>query len=108
MSRRSRYVVLALGVLYAAFWLWYGGESDPLTPDEVAAYMARLEEIAARSEHSDPELRRAFAELASQDDGREYYMINLMKYREKAQYPPGYEYDDAGVEVFLSKRFELL
>ncbi|NQZ96601.1 MAG: hypothetical protein HRU01_08830 [Myxococcales bacterium] len=94
MRRSDLILVGVLAVTYAVFWLWYGGSGTPLTSGEVDAYLAKLEEIAARSEHSDPHTREAFRTLLREDDGNEYYMVNLMKYREKAEYPPGYDYDD--------------
>ena len=47
-----------------------------------------------RRGHVDEELFEAFRTLAEDDDGREFYMVNLMRHREKAQYPPGSPYDD--------------
>ena len=94
MPRSSRIIAAAVAVVYAMFWLWFGGSGDPLTAEETASYLRRMEEIAARSQHSDPAVRAAFATLATQDDGNEFYMVNLMKYREKALYPPGSEYGD--------------
>jgi hypothetical protein len=35
-----------------------------------------------------------FRELAKNDDGREYYMVNLLKFHEKALYPAGSPYGD--------------
>jgi len=94
VPRSSWILAGSLALLYAVFWIWWGGSGSPLTDVEVASYLARLEEIGARSSHSDPAVRKAFAALADQDDGNEFYMVNLMKYREKALYPPGYDYDD--------------
>jgi hypothetical protein len=83
-----------LGVVYLAFLLWYGGSGDPLTPVEREAYLERLSEIAERRDEANPEIRGAFEVLISQDDGNEFFMVNLMKLREKAVYPEGYDYDD--------------
>lgn len=94
MSQSSRVVIGALGVVYLAFFLWYGGRGEPLTPVEREAYRARLTELAERRGEANPELLEAFESLFSQDDGDEYFMVNLMKFREKAVYPEGYDYDD--------------
>ena len=94
MPNSSRIVFVSLFLLYAAFWVWYGGSGDPLSEEEARVYLARMQEIAAASAHSEPRLGQAFSQLSSQDDGNEFYMINLMKFREKAAYPPGYDYDD--------------
>ncbi|MEM9175284.1 MAG: hypothetical protein AAGC67_08610 [Myxococcota bacterium] len=94
----SRIVLFATLVLYVTFVLWYGGSGTPLTAEETEAMLARIE--AGRSdeeEHAeahDGDLLESFRVLASQDDGDEFYMLNLMRYREKALYPPDAPYDD--------------
>ena len=94
MSRSSLILTAALAATYAAFWVWWGGTGQPLTPDEAVVYLARLETIARENGNPESKTVRAFRELIPQDDGNEYYMINLMKYREKAEYPPGSPFDD--------------
>ncbi|MCR9095293.1 MAG: hypothetical protein NXI30_13820 [bacterium] len=90
----SRIILLLSALLYLAFLLWYGGSGTPLTPEETEAVLARIE--ANQSAHSahDGDLLESFRVLASQDDGDEFYMLNLMRYRQKALYPPGAPYDD--------------
>lgn len=94
MGNTSRFVFASLFTLYAAFWLWWGGSGEPLTAQESARYIERLREAGQRSSHSEPGLIEAFERLVAEDDGREYYMVNLMKLREKALYPPELDYDD--------------
>ena len=94
LSQSSRIIVGVLGVVYLAFLLWYGGSGEPLTPVERETYLARLTELAERRGEENPEIRDAFETLFTQDDGNEYFMINLMKFRETAIYPEGYDYDD--------------
>ena len=94
MSRRSLILVGVLTAVYVVFWIWWGGSAEPLTQQEADAYLARIEAIGREAGRPNSETFQAFRELATEDDGNEYYMINLMKYREKAVYPPGYDYDD--------------
>lgn len=94
MSRSSLALTAILAAVYAAFWLWWGGAGQPLTPGETGEYLSRLEAIARASGKPESKTVKAFRELVTQDDGGEYYMINLMKYRAKAKYPPGSPYDD--------------
>ncbi|MEE2665018.1 MAG: hypothetical protein VX681_12955 [Myxococcota bacterium] len=94
VSRRSRITAVVLGVLYLAFWLWWGGSGEPLSEQAAAVYLGKLEALSAQSEHPNSKTLSAFRSLVGQDDGNEYYMVNLMKFRDKALYPPGYDYDD--------------
>lgn len=79
MSRFTgpRILALALGLLYAVFWYWYGGAGRPLSADEVAHYMARLDALAAGAPGSFG-LRAPLEAWARADDGREFFMVNLV------------------------------
>jgi hypothetical protein len=83
-------VVLPLAALYVAFLLWYRGGGKPLTPEEKERYLAALR-VTAR----DAEGLRHLAEverLLERDDGKEFVMHNVIRYRKTALYPPGYDY----------------
>lgn len=72
-----RILTLALALIYAGFWVWYGGAGKPLSPDEVDRYMARIDAMA--SDHASPFGARATIEAwARADDGREFFMVNLV------------------------------
>jgi len=94
MSGPLLHVVLPLAALYAAFLLWYGGSGRPLTREEIEGYLAALRrnagEGAAGLIHLD-EVER----MVERDDGREFVMQNLIRYRQKALYPPGSGYGDS-------------
>jgi len=80
---------LALLLLYIAFVVWFGGRGRPLTATEIEAYMAELEALATEANKQD--LLTGVRSLLAQDDGREFVMQNLVRYRAKALYPPGHE-----------------
>jgi hypothetical protein len=85
-------IVLAVAALYGAFLFWYGGRGRPLTSDEIET---RLRQLAERNQ--DPHgqaLLQDVRDLVSQDDGREFVMQNLVRYRPKALYPPGHDFGD--------------
>ncbi len=88
------FVVIVL--LYAAFLLWYGGKSRPLSEDEVDTLVARIWRSAGKQglPEEEPALLREFRVLAGSDDGRDYYMVNLIKFRKKALYPEGSPWGD--------------
>lgn len=69
-------LIILLALFYGAFWLWYGGNGRPLTPEETQHYFARLD---ARSGHErNPAIREALEKWARLDDGREFFMVNLI------------------------------
>lgn len=62
-------------VIYLLFRAWYDNWRGPLRPAEVDAYMTKVES-GPGARHNDPAIVRAFLEA---DDGREFYMFNLVK-----------------------------
>jgi len=82
--------------LYGFFLLWYGGRGKPLNPKEVDALLVKMQERAGKAGQKVEEspILMEFRDLAKSDDGREYYMVNLLKFRKKAQYPADSPYGD--------------
>lgn len=78
--------------LYAAFVAWYGGSGSPMTPAETDALFATIAERASKEPNPDGHLREHLKALAAQDDGNEFFMVNLIRFRDQAQYPPGHDY----------------
>jgi hypothetical protein len=93
MSGSTLIVILPLAALYVAFLLWYGGRGKPMSRDEVERLLAPLRERAhderGRSHLADVE------RLVARDDGREFVMHNVIRYRKKALYPPGHDYGES-------------
>lgn len=85
-------VAMLMAVLYAAFVLWYGGRGKPLSAQETERFMAALAERAEGPEGG--VLLSQVRELVSKDDGREFVMQNLARYRARAQYPAGTAFGD--------------
>jgi hypothetical protein len=83
--------VLVPAALYGAFLWWYGGRGTPLGADEIDAGMRALAQSAG---HDQQPLLEQVRQLLTQDDGREFVMVNLVRYRPKALYPPGQEFGD--------------
>jgi hypothetical protein len=90
MSTELMISAVVFAFLYLAFLSWYGGKGKPLTVVEVDALLAEIIKRAGKpnSEEESPILDQ-FRELAKNDDGQEYYMVNLLKFRQKALYPEG-------------------
>lgn len=68
------WIIAALA--YLVFAAWYFNWKGPLTDDEVTAYMAQFANSSSSSP-TDPDVLRAFME---QDEGREFVMLNLVRF----------------------------
>jgi hypothetical protein len=74
----------AAAVLYGAFSLWYNNWRGPLTKDEVETYIGRL----TRNPQVTPERLDAVRRFLESDDGREFYMVNLIStFKEPVEMP---------------------
>jgi hypothetical protein len=67
-------------ILYMAFFFWYGGKSRPLTQTEVDAFIAEIQRASGKEAASEGSLLKQLRELCEGDDGREFYMVNLLKF----------------------------
>ena len=85
-------ITLPLLALYFLFLKWYGGKGKPLRPDEIEAFFNTLGKMNLSESEKEiiPEIQR----LLTNDDGQEFVMQNLVRYRPKALYPAGYSYND--------------
>ena len=90
----SHWITIALPLLaiYVAFVVWYGGIGKPMTQEEKDAALRALA-ATDTSEHTQAAINEV-RELLANDDGKEFIMQNLVRYRPKALYPPGYHYSD--------------
>jgi hypothetical protein len=88
-------VLLACTLIYLLFLLWYGGRGRPMDAREADALLERVHQTAqAAGDSLNPELLPALREAIRDDDGREFVMVNLIRYRQKAVYPPGWNYGE--------------
>jgi hypothetical protein len=85
-------IAIPLLALYLLFLLWYGGKGKPLTAQEIQAFFDTLGKMDLSESEKEiiPEIRQ----LVAKDDGGEFVMQNLVRYRPKALYPAGYNYND--------------
>lgn len=78
-----------LAVIYVAFLIWYSGSGKPLSKQEVQRYISILEKRSTGRGEAAENSTRAFHKFALEDDGKQFFMCNLVKYRDKAQYNDG-------------------
>lgn len=91
-----RLLVAALVLSYAAFLAWYDADGGVLDDTDLDAYFVQIRERASASEGEGHGMEQLFEELrrlAASDDGDEFYMLNLIDFREEALYPAGSGFD---------------
>ena len=77
------------GSIYALFLFWQNRWfSKPLTEVEVDAYLDRLATSGKEQESADTD-QASFGAFLLADDGKPFYLVNLMQYRKQAHYPDG-------------------
>ena len=85
-------IVVSLTLIYVFFWFWYGGNGQPMSPQEIEEALAKLQNTdPARDNSAEIEDLR---DLLASDDGKEFVMQNLVRYRAKALYPEGSHFGD--------------
>lgn len=84
---------LPLALLYGLFLYWYGGFGTPLSADEIHDLEARIAQMAPTSE-----VGERLLEFARSDDGREFFMVNLNRYRATPRYADGRDTGGASAE----------
>lgn len=82
-------IAIPLLAVYGLFLVWYGGRGQHLSPAEIDRF---VQELGALS--TDEAVLQELRTLIASDDGKEFVMQNLVRYRPKALYPPGYNYGD--------------
>jgi hypothetical protein len=83
-------IILAtvLLVLYMAFWVWHSPWARKLTKAEIDHYMALLEKLPVPPEEVEAIASR-FRRWAEADDGKPFYMFNLIHFFPQVRTFPG-------------------
>ena len=97
MFRGPRLLFLILLSVWGLCAWWFTPAGGALTAAEIDAY---IEQIRARVDGPvDPGLIAELRTLAASDDGRAFVNVNLIRFRDKAAYPPGSGYGDDPLEA---------
>ncbi|BDI60817.1 hypothetical protein [Qipengyuania nanhaisediminis] len=118
---RAKWIWLAsLGLIYAGLWIWYGGNGDPISEDEGLEMLAEVERLHGVRLEDTPEgsMTRNLRDMLPNDDGKEFYAVNL---ETRAEGPEALEaeakyaaivmpllLERGGHPVFLSERAGLM
>jgi len=76
-------------VIYIVFLLWYFGSRRPLSKEEAERCISIMEKRAGGPNPVTNNATAAVRKFALEDDGKQFFMCNLVKYHEKAQYTDG-------------------
>jgi len=71
--------VVFLALLYGGFWIWYGGNGDPITQAEGKSMLKQIEQVHGIKFEETPEgsMSRNLLAMLPNDDGKEFYAVNL-------------------------------
>jgi len=101
---RTRWIWLVLVGLYATFFGWYTSFEGPLSADEIAHYMARIE---SREPPPSPERVAMLREFMEQDTGDDFVMVNVIDMYETPLQIEGVQPGESSDEV-LAKYMEYM
>jgi hypothetical protein len=82
------FAAVLLGI-YILFLLWYYWSRGPLSREDVERYVSVLEKRAGGPNPATKSATDNVREFALRDDGKQFFMCNLVKYRDKPQYKDG-------------------
>jgi hypothetical protein len=79
MNREKWIWRASLGLIYASFWIWYGGNGDPISEEEGLEMLAEVERLHGVRLEDAPEgsMSRNLRAMLPYDDGKEFYAVNL-------------------------------
>jgi hypothetical protein len=77
-------ILLSVGAaclgFFLAFWFWHSPARRKLTQPEIGLYLAAIERQVFLPEGDKPKVLARLRNWAEVDDGRPFYMLNLMRY----------------------------
>ena len=101
---RTRWIWLVLVGLYAIFFGWYTSFEGPLSVDEIAHYMARIE---SREPPPSPERVTMLRKFMEEDTGDDFVMVNVIDMYETPLQIEGVQPGESSDEV-LAKYMEYM
>ncbi len=79
MSKAKIIWAALLAILYDSFWVWYGGNGDPISQADGENMLAQIEQLHGFKLEDTPEgsMSRNLTAMLPKDDGKEFYAVNL-------------------------------
>ncbi len=98
----------ALALIYGIFLWWYGGSSDPVTEQELNDYIEAFKAVNNDGATDPADGIKYMQRLAASDQGGEFFMVNLMDFRDVATYPPESPWADDPDALAADARYSAL
>ena len=89
--------------IYILFLLWYNGFRKPLSKEEAGHYISIMENRSGGPNKTTGNAIENLRKFALEDDGKQFFMVNLEKYRDQPQYQDGL--DHLGTSLEADKRY---
>lgn len=71
------------------FLFWYYGSGKPLSNEEVESYISIIEKRAGGPNAATNSATADLRKFGLEDDGKQFFMVNMEKYNDKPQYEDG-------------------
>ena len=96
--------------MYFAFLIWYSGSGDKMTPTEIKRGIDTLKAYALENEevssfYGTDNTIDSLNTMALTDDGGEFIMVNLIKYRDIAKYPENSKWSNDTDPMIAEQRY---
>lgn len=96
MRKTHTFIIAVAAALFGLFIWWYGGNGTKISREEFDSFINRLKNDG----YSKERFINTMIEIGELDDGKELYYVNLIKFKNKAEYPGGnQEYGDDPYEA---------
>ena len=82
-------IAAVLSLIYVAFLIWYNGCGRPLSNEEVERYISIIEKRAGGPNAATNSATANLRKFGLEDDGKQFFMVNMAKYNDKPQYEDG-------------------
>lgn len=100
MSKAKVIWAAFLAIVYVSFWIWYGGNGEPISQAEGEKMLAQIEQLHGVKFEDTPEgsMSRNLTDMLPHDDGKEFYAVNL---ETRAQGPDAKEAETRYGEIVI-------
>ena len=92
-------------IIYVGGLGWYGGSGNAVAETELDGYIQSMTAHATARGKDPSNAIKYMRSLAATDNGNEFIMVNLIRFRDKAQYPKGSPWADETDPLLADARY---